>query len=682
MHRLILPLLASALLYAALASIATGQSADVLAEGRIDSSFENWTGSTFTGWNLTGATFAGAGLVHADTGAAHLEASGSGTIVLSTQHWLVAAIEGTEYTLNAFVYENDSSINGLTIELELTDFPGTKVDSSVSASLLSEAAAYQQLTTGTLTASAGGLYVRVTIRASATAVGATFHVNSVTVEASVPPPPTPTPTPSPSPTASPTPSPTPTATPSPTPSPAPSAPVATASPTPTAVISEQLVNGDFSAGIDGWAKVGGTLATGSGFSDSGLAAVLTSQSGSTKWIHQTVLVTGGAWYELSARLRAANPADEFLIRIAWYASADGGGSQLSTASSPLIRASTPALVDATTGVVRAPLAARSAKVRLMLRPASGAFTVLVADDVRFEAVRAPEATATPAASPTPIASPTPTATATSTVTPTPTPSPAPASTATPVATATAFAAAPTPTVIVAAGPPPAEQRGGSDVAASIAAGPAALVRITELMPDPPEPGRDADYEWVELANVGTVEVSLDGYTLRDNSGEVALPNFSLPPGAVLVIAAPLASVEGAVAYRLTGAIGNGLANGGDRLALFDADGARVDALSYGSDRTYLAEGEAPLPAPGAGRSLRRDFADDGSLISAGVSDEPSPGRLPDPPAAEPESERARRSAERGTTNRAAWMVLLVIATAALATAGGLRLRELLRDEDG
>ena len=35
------------------------------------------------------------------------------------------------------------------------------------------------------------------------------------------------------------------------------------------------------------------------------------------------------------------------------------------------------------------------------------------------------------------------------------------------------------------------------------------------------------------------------------------------------------------------AIGNGLANGGDRVILKDANGADVDALSYGTDTTYF-----------------------------------------------------------------------------------------------
>ena len=187
---------------------------------------------------------------------------------------------------------------------------------------------------------------------------------------------------------------------------------------------------------------------------------------------------------------------------------------------------------------------------------------------------------------------------------------------------------------------------------------------------------------MKRTNVGTVEVSLDGYVLRDNNGEVALPSFSLPPGAVLVIAAPLARVGRAVAYRLSRAIGNGLANGGDRLALFPAGGGRVDALSYGSDRPYLSDGATPLPAPDAGESLHRDFADDNSLLSEGVSDQPSPGLLPEPLAAQPTNEDARPSDASGGTNRTAWLGLMAIAVIPLAAAGGLRLRELLRDEDG
>lgn len=205
------------------------------------------------------------------------------------------------------------------------------------------------------------------------------------------------------------------------------------------------------------------------------------------------------------------------------------------------------------------------------------------------------------------------------------------------------------------------------------------------MPDPPEAGRDADFEWVEIANVGPVVLSLAGYVLRDNSGEVLLPDVSLPPGAAIVIAAPLARIEGAVAFRLPGPISNGLANGGDRLALISPDGHIVDALSYGTDQTYRRDGEAALPAPGAGRSLRRDFADDGSLVAATVSDQPTPGFVERPQAAVPSVEPANQSDApspgRGATNVRAWAILVVLAVVALATAAGLRLREILLEEE-
>jgi hypothetical protein len=231
----------------------------------------------------------------------------------------------------------------------------------------------------------------------------------------------------------------------------------------------------------------------------------------------------------------------------------------------------------------------------------------------------------------------------------------------------------------------------ADVTAKRAASPVAsagsLLRITELMPDPPEAGRDADFEWVEIANVGPVEISLAGYLLRDNNGEVQLPSVSVPAGAAIVVAAPLARIEGAVAFRLAGPISNGLANGGDRLALVAPDGRTIDALSYGVDMTYQRDGEAALPAPGPGRSLQRAFANDGSITAVTVSDEPTPGFV-EPPAAstagaagQPSGRPDTPSPDRSDGNTRAWAVLVSLTVTALAAAAGLRLRQILRDSD-
>ena len=165
----------------------------------------------------------------------------------------------------------------------------------------------------------------------------------------------------------------------------------------------------------------------------------------------------------------------------------------------------------------------------------------------------------------------------------------------------------------------------TDAAAVNSGTSASLLRITEFMPGPPQSGRDADFEWVEVTNVGSDSLSLAGLVLRDNAGEITLPNLALPAGGVIVIAAQFTDVEGAVAYRLAGAISNGLANGGDRLALLDAGGRQLDALSYGSDTTYRRAHSTPILAPGAGHSITRDFADEGSLLSVEITDEPTPG---------------------------------------------------------
>ena len=80
--------------------------------------------------------------------------------------------------------------------------------------------------------------------------------------------------------------------------------------------------------------------------------------------------------------------------------------------------------------------------------------------------------------------------------------------------------------------------------------------------------------------------------------------------------------------------------------------------------------------------MSRNFVDDSSLLSEGVRDQPSPGLLPEPLVAQPANEDTRPSDASSTTNRAAWLVLTAIAVVALTTAGGLRLREVLRNEDG
>jgi len=216
----------------------------------------------------------------------------------------------------------------------------------------------------------------------------------------------PTPTLVATPTAAPTPSPTPSPTPAPSPTPRPPP-----GPTPTPEAAEEpacfpsLVNGGFEElrgdGTPyGWHKVGGEMAAASAVHSEGVrAAALTSRTESTKWLFQTVSVRGGSHYRLRAMALKNDAAlREALLRVSWYASADGSGGQLSTADSQPLTADSPRFVALDTGAVQAPAEARSARVRLLLRPVSGAPATVYFDEVSFQETDPPSGEGAPAAS--------------------------------------------------------------------------------------------------------------------------------------------------------------------------------------------------------------------------------------------------------------------------------------------
>lgn len=79
-------------------------------------------------------------------------------------------------------------------------------------------------------------------------------------------------------------------------------------------------------------------------------------------------------------------------------------------------------------------------------------------------------------------------------------------------------------------------------------------------------------------------MSLAGFLLRDNRADTPLPDRELPASASLVLAAPRAVMPAsplapAHLHTLSRAIGNGLGNASDRLALIAPDGVLVDTLS-------------------------------------------------------------------------------------------------------
>jgi hypothetical protein len=204
-----------------------------------------------------------------------------------------------------------------------------------------------------------------------------------------PPPPTQPPPTTPPPVITPTPQPpaaTPTRTPRRTPTPvrtsAPQQPDdvpggAPASPAEEPMVFGQLVNGGFEelradGSPYGWRKQGGEiLSVGEPRTEGVLAAALSSQTTSTKWIFQTVMVRGGAHYEASVDARAGPGSESVFLRLSWYANADGSGSAIDSVDSlATISPAEARFTRLTTGVVEAPPSAATVKVRLMLRPSS------------------------------------------------------------------------------------------------------------------------------------------------------------------------------------------------------------------------------------------------------------------------------------------------------------------------
>ena len=634
-------------------------SSDLL--GDIDAAFE----VAGDGWSSSGGSAAveRAAPVHGGTGSARFTATGAGAVSFGSQYWRVATVGSAAHTLGVWVYDNDSRVS-LTVELAFIDASGGVVGSPVQAAVGGDSASWRFISLGSTTSPGGAAYARITVRGTASALGATFSVDDVTLVRDDPPPATATPTPSA--TVAPTAAPTSTV-----------SPVATAVPTPVVTaavprVYEALVNGGFDTAValDGWQQSGGVAsAVPPGLDGVGRAAMLMSESESTKWLTQTVVVEPGAWYGGRALLKLLGEASAGWLRVAWYASTDGEGTQIAVADSNLVTA-----IEAVTSVqlaaVQAPSVAHTARVRLMLRPAGGDFAALQADNVRFERTAAP--------APTPVATPR----------VLPTPSTAPRASAPGIAAGAA--ATPATSGVPAPAAPPAGTRGAEQASAPRTIVPAQptqrvsaeppramsgalpVLRITEVYSDPPEPGNDADFEWIEIANLGAEAASLAGLLLADNQGTVELPALTLRPGGVIVVAGPQAKVPEAVAWWPPGGFSNGRGNAGDRLALFRADGQIIDALSYGSDTTY---DRPALPAASAGRSLVRRFADDGSFQRAEVAAAPTPGVVSDrEPGVERDASTVVEAAATRPFDIAGWGALATIGVGAMGAAAVQRYR--------
>lgn len=606
--------------------------------------------------------------------AAHLTSTGAGQMSLTSQYWESPdATAFTSYSLAALVRDNDAATSAVTARLSILDVDQRVLGQIVSLLGGSDGASYRPITTGSLLAPAGAKYLRVAFSAQASAAGARFSVDGVTITATspatpiptpeaLPPTPvepeppehiaTPTPTPAPRPTSTPRPSATPRVTATPTPAPAPP-------PGPT------LRNANFEQGVAGWSVVRGRLTAAPVIDGLGVSLVLTADDRGTAWVQQTVSIMPGSWSTASALLLPYDGVEAAWLRIAWYVSADGGGAQLSMDDSPAVASAAPnALVQTgryevvSTGPMQAPPEAHSARIRVLLRAAGDRGASVLIDDVTFEAAESADAappapapaarTRAPAGLPTRPAEDAPRLAATSS---SPSPATAPSS-------------------------PPPETR---------VPGPAArALRITEVMSNPPESGADGDFEWVEVMNSGPTTVDLAGLILSDRRSGSVLPRYTIEPGAVAVIAASGARLhEGTPVVRLPGLIGNSLGNTGDRVALIGADGREIDAVAYGEG---AEDGEAAVPAPGPGQSIERLFSPSGVLLDVRVTDTPTPGLPPVPAAARgtktPGTEPGPTTLTGLGNGVPTWAVLAALAGGLLAGAAATRVIAVVRGRGG
>ncbi|MCA9710449.1 MAG: lamin tail domain-containing protein, partial [Myxococcales bacterium] len=124
---------------------------------------------------------------------------------------------------------------------------------------------------------------------------------------------------------------------------------------------------------------------------------------------------------------------------------------------------------------------------------------------------------------------------------------------------------------------------------------AGQVVITELMPNPAI-ATDDDGEWIELANVGTEPVDLEGCVLYDDASDEDVVNTGaplvVPPGdrAVFAKVADVALNGGVPGVVYAFGTSYTLANAGDEVRL-ECDGAVIDRVVY-LDTWPFADGVA------------------------------------------------------------------------------------------
>ncbi|MEO8458496.1 MAG: hypothetical protein ABI559_11885, partial [Chloroflexota bacterium] len=161
-------------------------------------------------------------------------------------------------------------------------------------------------------------------------------------------------------------------------------------PVPEPDVFSVLTNGGFEQPREdgtpyAWRKNGGEIAvTDAERVEGDLALSLLSDTVTTKWAYQTVVVEPAAWYDAEVWAMNQSAADTLFLRVSWYASPDGDGPAIDSADSTAdLTGAAPGFRQLSTGAIQAPAGAHSARVRLLLQPGATTETAAFFDDVAF-----------------------------------------------------------------------------------------------------------------------------------------------------------------------------------------------------------------------------------------------------------------------------------------------------------
>jgi hypothetical protein len=125
------------------------------------------------------------------------------------------------------------------------------------------------------------------------------------------------------------------------------------------------------------------------------------------------------------------------------------------------------------------------------------------------------------------------------------------------------------------------------------------IEFSEIMYNPPGGGA---YEFLELANTGSVAVDLADFALEGVTYRFPVGGLALGPGERLLLAAAVDPAAFAIRYpglAVAGWFEASLANGGERLILRDGQGRVVTSVNYDDEPPW------PVTPDGGGASLER-----------------------------------------------------------------------------